>query len=366
MMIGIIAILKICFSKQNGKIPLNSTLVYLFLGTWIIYQTLVNFLFAQNITRSNSVTVWIVLGLFISFYIVKNPNSSQEIISYSLIFACFNSISSFLVWLLAVKKVLPETVGYQIDPIYGDIGVFVSTYEANIFAGLVTVWSLIAMTEYGFILPKKFRLLLIYIAPVVCLLAATRTALLIWVIGVLFLLISKQNWRIFSFLCFVTLISVIFSQIIKDYKTIAISEKFTSVFVSLNQALSYRIETWRIALDDLRSESFLSHGYGMNAFPDMHLDPSQRKLGLGRFLGNIFLQILYSGGLVSLFFVLMAILVILNYRRSKNGFIIFGAYTLLSLITSTLWLAQTWIFLGLALATPKQKSDNHFLSTNRI
>ena len=356
MLVGILALLRILFNSNKKYSQRNLSLVTILVSVWIVFQFFINAIFAVNISKSNAILIWLVLGLCMTIYIRNMGNRSIKILTNSLYFSMINSVASIIVWLAVSSGNL--NTGFQIDPIYGDVAIYVAAFEANIFAGLIAIWSIVAMTKYGSLVSNKVRISIIVLAPIVCVLAATRTAIAVWAFAITVLLFQNRNLRLFFTMISTLSVSVITYLAVNYNNRITVSNKYISVFSSFGEALYYRFYTWTLAIQDLSIGSFLLHGYGMNSFPDMHPDPTQKDLGLGRFLGNILLQILHSGGLISFSLILLATVILLNYRKSKESLVVFLSYFALSLGTSTLWLAQTWILLGLALALPVESSKS--------
>ncbi|WP_353665316.1 O-antigen ligase family protein [Microbacterium sp. che218] len=341
---GLAVVVDVAFKRRRYK---KSQLALLgLLALWLIVGTLASLFFSPVVSASLVIIAWIFLGLCMAAWISLDRRRARQVVRVSIWAAFIASLLAILVW--GGTFLGFTSWGVQLDPTYGGYAVYLTSLEANIFAGLITLWSAVAMTRWGATVPAYIRVSVVCLAPVVALAAHTRTALIAWVFSLVIFAFARRA-RVVRWSIGLLLVGVFF-LFASGVSTGGLGlDKFGEIADFGSGTGSYRSLTWEFALQDFLSSGSSLIGLGNNTFGLRHIDPSKPGLTEPWYLGNVFLQVLYDTGILGSVLLVVAALVLVIRTRSFSGFVILATYLILGALTSVLWLAQTWIFVGLAL-----------------
>lgn len=322
-----------------------------YVGLWLLAQVPISVYFSPNVGQSLNLVIWMFLN-FCNFLWLYKYSSIQSIINISMRIAALQVILGILLFMLA--QVSGIEIGVQHDPTYGGLAVYVATIEANVYAGLITIWSLVSFTRYRMVAGKLTFLTLRYLTPFAILASQTRTALLAWTVAAVALYLAKSK-KYISFSYFAVTILVVIIAIGRNVRIPSYFSKF-NYLLDLNQGNGlYRALARSVAVSDLNQLKGWLTGLGFNSFGQRHLDPTLN--GVPWYLGDVTLQIVYGGGLISFLILFSLAWRIGTTLKSYTAFTLFLAWYLLSTSTSVLWLVQTWIYL--ALIALKMRNDRN-------
>lgn len=347
MAVGLICCVALVLRPRLNKFRYDGS-VFVILGSWVGWLFLVTFVTAPSFDESLTVLIWLLLNLATCLYIVSYMPSVEIIVMVGVRLAFSLSILGVALWIAATSGVGKWFV--QWDPTYGGYAAYVTVFEANILASLVTLWAVIALSgrlcsRCGHIA----RVGLITLTPIVAIATHTRIALIASCLVLVASVFVYPKSRVLVLALVATIIVVInFSGI--DLEQFGLS-KFASP-LSLDEGTGrYRSATWGQAFADIESGGWASSisGLGANSFGQRHLDPSLPGSGARWYLGNLPLQLYYDGGLVAVGLVVFGLVRSFPRTRARLAIFFVVIYTLFAISTSTLWLMQSWIFLAIAL-----------------
>lgn len=326
----------------------------LLIGAWLLWLTAVSAFAAPQPSKSLAIVLWLALDLACAAWIARRRDLVDFTIGWGIVLSSGLAVLGIGLWVLATLGIWKY--GVQYDSAYGGFAVFVWSHEANIFAGLIVLWSLVAMTSIGRLAPSKARLTLICAAPMVCVAAHTRAALLTWLLAVVALAVLRRGRAIFA--------SVIGGGLVLfvGIKVFAGSDsglgKFLDPFDFKSGTGLVRQDAWRRAAQDILGSGYrLLIGGGANSFSQNYTDPTQPGSGAPWYLSNLPLQIVYDGGLVAAVVFVSACAVLLVGARSRSAAVLACAALVLNLSTSALWFLQSWVFVGLLVAVHSRRPD---------
>jgi hypothetical protein len=261
------------------------------------------------------------------------------------------------IFLFTLAEMSGIEIGVQHDPTYGGVAVYVTAIEANVYSGLITIWSLVTFTRYRMVAGKLSFLTLRYLTPLAILASQTRTAFLAWTLAAVGLYLAKSK-RYISFSYFAVVILITIIALGRNVRIPSFFSKF-NYLLDLNQGNGlYRALARSAAVSDLNQLQGWLMGLGFNSFGQRHLDPTLH--GVAWYLGDVTLQIVYGGGLISFLILFSLAWRIGHDLKSYSAFILFLAWYLLSTSTSVLWLVQTWIYLSLVALKIEESRDQTF------
>ncbi len=314
---------------------------------WLAFLGVTTQLHAPTPGSSHAVYVWLLLDFVLMLWIVRNREQWKRIVSTSIVASVVLCIVGIPLWLLAGAGL--TAWGVQRDYTYGGYAVYVTVYEANIYASLIVLWSVVAMTRFALHVPPSLRGFLIFAAPIASVAAHTRAALAAWVLAAVIAVVRTRGGQ--------SIRAGILASVLGSTALFTLSNpfgyeglsKFVNPFDFSGGTGEYRSNSWLVALDDIQNSGSWLFGLGLNTFGQRHVDPTKVAEQAPWYLGNVGMQILYDGGLISLVLVSCAVLGVLRASGAGDGVLIFAAYVIVGSLTSTLWLAQTWILAGLAI-----------------
>ena len=212
---------------------------------------------------------------------------------------------------LAVAAYISASVGgpqygVQPDPSYGGYAAYVTMFEANILAGIVTVWFLIAVAARDR-LPRWSRRCLFVFGPLVPFVTHTRSAILGGIVGFVILLAADRRTRVVGLrIAALTLLVLVSIVIWKPAGFTSAVTKFTTGATTL-QDVPYagtglyagtgevRIDSWKTAVGDLQGSRWV-FGLGTDSFGQRHYDPTRPDITRSDYLGNLPLELVYDAG----------------------------------------------------------------------
>lgn len=319
---------------------------------WLLLQVIISAYKSPDFTSSLNLVVWIFLNLMSLIWLVLFSNFA-EVLKFGFRIAAFMvvlGISFYILWLATGLQ-----VGMQVDPTYGGVALYVSVFEANIYAGLIAIWSLIAMTQHGVYAGNITHRIILWVTPIALVLAQTRTALVAWLIGVI--LINRKSISLLVISTYSFLLLLLINVLVDLTSKIPIGfQKFKFLFNFSEGNGLYRQNARKTALGDLNSPADWLTGLGFNSFGHRHLDPTLH--GVPWYLGDVTLQVIYGGGLMSFGLIAFLTFKVFFSLKSFNVFVLFLSWYTLGTSTSTLWLIQTWIYVGLTIMLLNERQAN--------
>jgi hypothetical protein len=312
---------------------------------WLAWLAVVSMAHSPDVQKSAVIVAWLALDMVAAYYIIARVTTLRPLISTGIWCALLSSIAAVALWASA-------TAGHghllvQPDPAYGGYSAYVGALESNILAELVILWSVVALSDRlcGHV-NKNVRRALILMTPVVGLCTHTRIAVVCSLI-VLGVALVRNTLQMRVPVVFLGLATVMYAGTI-NIDALGLT-KFSQPF-SLQQGTGlYRAVTWQTALNDVHnSSSALLTGLGANSFGQRHLDPSLPDSNTPWYLGNLPLQLFYDGGIVALILVVCAVLRLLRSVGGATAICFVVVYVIMGTSTSSLWLMQSWIFVGIA------------------
>lgn len=325
----------------------------LLIGAWLLWLAGVSAIAAPQPFKSLAIVLWLLFDLACACWIVRHRHLVGFAVSCGVVLAAGLAVLGISLWVMATFGIWEY--GVQYDSAYGGFAVFVWTHEANVFAGLIVLWSLVAMTSVGRSAPDKARLVLICVAPMVCVATHTRAALLAWLLAVAGIAVLRRGRAV------VPLLGgglVLFTGI----RFFAAADrglgKFIDPFDFDTGTGLVRANAWQQATRDILDSGYrLLIGRGANSFSQNYTDPTQPGTGVPWYLGNLPLQVVYDGGLVAAILFVAACGVILVGARSRSAVVLAGAALVLNVSTSTLWFLQLWVFAGILVAVLRRRAS---------
>ncbi|SMG36745.1 hypothetical protein SAMN02745947_02513 [Rhodococcus rhodochrous J3] len=348
MVVGAAALASLLLGTQRQALTRGQQYVIGLLAAWLIFLAVTTQLNAPNPVSSAPVWAWLLFDLSIMVWIAKNDECIRRIVTISIWCASALCLVGIPLWAAAQAGI--TTWGVQQDYTYGGYAVYVTVYEANIYASLIVLWAIVAMTQFAAHVPTSIRMFLVLAAPIATVAAHTRAALVAWVFAAIVMLFRKKvTTGVKVSLAAAGAFAVAFFANVSATNFDGLS-KFVNPFDFSGGTGGYRSDSWQVALSDLSSTVSWLAGLGLNSFGQRHLDPTKISQQEAWYLGNIGIQILYDGGLIAVLLVAGALVLTLTRARSLDALVLTVSFAIVASLTSTLWLSQTWIFAGLALA----------------
>lgn len=346
MIAGAAAAASLFFDRRKSRFTDAQRTIVAMLAGWLFYLTVTTVLHAPSPSGSASVLVWLAIDLALLVWIATNTEYARLIIKFSIGASAVLCGVGIVIWYLAQSGL--TTWGVQQDFTYGGYAVYVTVYEANIFASLVVLWSVVAMTKYSRHVSTPLRMFLIFAAPIASVAAHTRAALAAWVLAAAIMIFRKNVAKgVKASLALAGGVSVIFFANVANSSLDGLS-KFVNPFDFSGGTGGYRSNSWQVALQDTIGSTGWFAGLGLNTFGQRHVDPTKVSQQEPWYLGNISIQLFHDGGILAVILVGGALILTLLWIRSLDALMIALCYGVVATLTSTLWLAQTWIFAGLA------------------
>lgn len=348
---------------QRRKIPRFQFNLFLVVYLWIAYLAVVSILHSVDVGKSISTLAWMAVCATAAFWISVNPDFIGLIVR-SAVWVNF-AVALAAILLYGLSNISGYSIGAQFDPAYGGYAVYVLSIEANILGGLVCIWSVICIADPLRQFSSRLRIAMLFIAPVAILATHTRGALLAFVLALAILGFTRG--RIIASAAFVGVVCWIGFSLATRYDP-GLAKFATGLDFSGGTEI-VRYTSWKVAWSDISSstENFV-FGSGFNSFGQRHLDPTVPDMTRPSYLGNLPLQLLYDGGIITLLVVSMVVFAVWRRAGRAIGFgvatAILVAYTTISIGTSVLWLLETWMLVGLAAANGRRGDSRRLPGNN--
>ena len=259
---------------------------------------------APSPSKSFTVLIWLTVDTLIVFTLTRTPRYRPIILRWGTGTAAVVSVLAVAAYISASSG--GPQYGVQPDPSYGGYAAYVTTFEANILAGIVTVWFLIAVAARDRV-PRWSRRCLFLFGPLVPFATHTRSAVLAVIVGFVILIAADRRIRVVGLrIAALTFLVLVLLVILKPAGFTSAVTKFTTggtVLTDVPYAGSglyagtgeVRIDGWKTAVGDLRGSGWV-FGLGTNSFGQRHVDPTRPDIARSDYLGNLPLEIVYDAG----------------------------------------------------------------------
>ncbi|QNN53981.1 hypothetical protein [Nocardioides mesophilus] len=319
------------------------------LALWLAWLSVVSLTTSPSPADSLVIIAWLALDLVAVMFLLWSEVDVAKLALFGVRAAVVSTAVGVVCWILATLGIARFLV--QVDPAYGGYAAFAGFYEANIFAGAILLWACVAQSRrLSYIVSPGLGFAVLVCAPTAALISHTRAAFVGSALLVLAVFWKNRSAVVFWFVPSAIIAASVLPATLLNSLNL---DKFAELLDFSEGTGRYRAATWERALIDLRDQSAWFSGLGLNSFGQRHLDPSLPGSGQAWYLGSLPLQILYDGGLVSVALLASIALAVYWRWRSKNAAVFLAAYLVVGASTSTLWLLQTWVFVGMAIATSK-------------
>lgn len=350
LVVGVLVLLRLVheiLSRQSRRLTASMSWSVVAIVSWLLFATVTSINIAPIPSRSISVLVWCLLNVITAFWISKSPNVWSVILRWGCRAALVCCFAALAFWAAATSGLF--AYGVQIDPTYGGFAAYVFSIEANILAGLLCLWALVGIVNPMSAVPRHTRVTLAFVAPVAILTTHTRAALIAYLAGLVFCIIFRPTSRKIAVSSLaiggVIMLSIMFTAGDAGFS------KFLSVLDFDGGTGGLRYRTNEVAVNEWWTSPERWIGLGWNSFGQRHIDETQPRLMLPGYIGNLPLQIAYDSGLLGVFWVALAAgIVLIGVRRIGRVdllLVLFVPYMIFSIATSSLWLLETWVLVGL-------------------
>lgn len=338
------------FLRQDARHRLSSAAVVSIaaVALWLVSGSFASVVSSPELNKSLGVLIWCALSFIGAIWVSTHRGEWHRMLSVGVWCAFTASALAVVAWTLATLGV--STLGVQDDPTYGGWAAYVASIEANVLAGLLCLWAIIAAWNPGDWIRRLPRLLTVLLAPVAILTTHTRAALVALLLGLFLVFLFRKSSR--PLVVGAGLLGVAATVGLAVRSPDAGFSKFSSLLDTSSGTGGLRRQINQIALNEWLASDARVQGLGWNSFGQRHLDPTQPFKNLPSYIGNLPLQVLYDGGLLAAASVCVALVAVLSIQlRARNlGLVVALAlpYFLFSIATSVLWLFETWFWIGIA------------------
>jgi hypothetical protein len=350
---------------------------------FLLWSLVATVAFAPDFHRSLSILVWLGSDYILLVCLLANVDQLTIIERVGSGLAVGWALVGVFLWIIAESGM--AAVGVQLDSVYHHWAAFVTAIEANIFAVMVALWTLIALSRWR---QKDWLVLLLAIAmPWAIVAAQTRAALIALAVGLAILLVGSRDRRgraaagavlvgilaAYGIAAIVTIPAAGIGTSPHPVPSASNSSKAPSPGtptpssppspppssspanpatkfgqLSLSSGTGgYRRLVWDLAFRDMHRWRLVL-GNGVNTFGQRHDDPTRK--GVPGYLMTLPLQIVYDSGLVGLALLLIFFVLLFREvpsRRRMLALALGAVFAITSLSTSTFWLSTTWIVMAL-------------------
>lgn len=313
---------------------------------WVSVMTVSTVLFSGNTISSLAIVAWLLTDLAVALYVVRHRKHWRIIVSTAVWASAACIVFGTTLWLLATAGG-PNLLVHP-DRTYGGYAVYLLAHEANILAGTVVLFAAACLTRFTNHLPYRLRAFVVLGTPALALATHTRTAVVALAAAAIAAGISQRQFKkTFVASTAATALVVLLSLTSSLLPNLS---KFGQLGDFQSGTGAYRLNAINTAFEDLKTSPIAAvFGHGANTFGINHLDPSLPAQAVPWYLPNLPTQILYDSGLIGFALVGGAFLLMMK-RRVKGADPLIVAAFVTSLTTSQLWLVQSWLLVGLALA----------------
>jgi len=336
--------------KRMGPSGLRAVIAMALLVVLNLVATVLN---SPNEKSSFDIVGWLVMDTVLLASLVQVPVTvlRRAVLRTGLACALLMGILAIGFWVLAEAG--GPLIGVQADPLYGGYAAYVGSSEANVAAGLLVLWGLIALASLrsGESVTWVNRWAAV-VCPLALIATDTREAILAYVVGVAVLAVRRGALRIRHVLIGVVIVTlgVAVLSLGGHSGSFGRSAAKLSSFTLASGDGALRVQSWSVAVHDMSEQQVLI-GLGTNSFGQRHFDPTLPGLDKPWYLPSLPLQTLYDAGGIAVACVIALLLFALpKERRARSlGYAMAAAYLVVSMATSPFWFSFTWIFVALAL-----------------
>lgn len=354
---GILAVISLLTQRGERRIAVPSAISIAAVLTWLAGGILSSALNSPELGKSIGVIVWCGLSVSSAVWVSQHPRLWPLMLRVGAWAAFASAVLSIAFWAAASAGV--AEVGVQIDPTYGGYASFVTSIEANVLAGLLCLWGLVAAWNPLGAIGQICRRALVLTAPIAILATHTRAALVAYVLGLVIVFVARRGAR--ALVLGATGTGGVIGVVLLATSADSGLSKFTSLLDTSGGTGKLRLQVNGSALEEWLGSTQHLIGLGWNSFGQRHVDPTRPFLNIPGYIGNLPLQIIYDGGLLALVAVAIAVLAVAwNALRTKTLAVMVMLsvpYLLFSLSTSVLWLFETWFWVGLAWGMQERSRD---------
>jgi hypothetical protein len=346
---GLLAGMALLSPKKSGRsLPVSAVVSISVVLLWLLLGAMASFTQSPELTKSLSVLVWCLLSVVSAVWIARNPEYWSRMLRIGAVLALVCSVLAVAFW--AAASVGVSSIGVQVDPTYGGYASYVASIEANVLAGLLTLWGIVAAWNPMRAIDRGVQRWLVVAAPIAILTTHTRAALVALILGLCVVFVCRRSAR--KLVLGAGAIGGVSSAALLLAGGDSGFEKFGNLFDTSGGTGGLRVQLNTLAFQEWKTSDSTMLGLGWNSFGQRHVDPTRPFLNLPAYIGNLPLQLAYDGGLLAVATVTLAasIVVVILLSRKRTGLVLAlaGPYLLFSLSTSVLWLFETWFWVGLA------------------
>lgn len=334
---------------QTGRLKLALRFAtrpaFLLLGAYVLWLGFVSVMFAPAPASSLGIVGWLgmdwLMAVLIAAIFVERTNTLERL---GLVAASGAFVVALGLW-------FGGGFGLQTEYVTGQRSLYGLSYEANLLGSTAAIWVLLAVTSsVGF---KWVRYLAVTVGTVVLLLSYTRAAALGLVVGLFVVALGQRRLRMRVVRAAVALAAAVAVLLAVSPQTFRpVVDKLSQIGAVNESTGARRTGAVELARQDLANEPLhLLTGFGANSFGQRHFDPSRPGERIPAYLPVFPVEVLYSGGIVSLFLLGGAFLNLLPRRRKARSLGVAAVFLVSSLATSPFWLGSTWILVGWAAAS---------------
>lgn len=355
-LVGLVAWCRIAFratgSNKVTSLSLSARGACLCIVSWLAISLVIGIWVAPSPSTSLPLIAWTAGNVGVAIWIAKTPWVVRRLLNCGVATATVFSVLAIAFWALAASGI--STFGTQPDTAYGGNAAYVSSIEANLLAGLICLWTLVHLSLH--LSSTLLTRALPVVAPFALLATHTRAAILAFGFGIMALVLYRF-WVVISSVALGSAV-VLFAGGTPWLSADAGLSKFLGLTNLREGTGAQRVANAAWAFEEFLRTGRLVFGNGFNSFGQTHYEPTLPGQFVPAYVGSLPIQLLYDGGVVALILVGSATVFAASgalRRVPKSALVgIVGAYTLLSFSTSSLWLLQTWLFAGLALAASSE------------
>lgn len=357
--VGIIGDLLKRRRTPDRSMPLSSWVSLSFVTAWLVGVAVSSAFNSPQPAASFSVLIWCGVNVVSAVWVAQHSEAWQTMIKVGVVVNVVCGILAIALWSLATFAGVVD-LGVQNDPGYGGYASYVAALEANILAGLLCLWGLLAVWNPNRALPAGLRVLSIAVTPVAIFTTHTRAALVAYFVGLILAAAFRSGARRLVLASAILVIPTI--PVLLASGDVGFS-KFLNLFDTTTGTGGLRERVNTGALNDWLASGQLFPGLGFNSFGQRNYDLTRPELAIPGYIGNLPLQIVYDGGILALALVVLSAAIAICRLIVKNGLglvLTFAVpYLLFSVATSALWFLETWLFVGLAWGVYKERVSPH-------
>jgi hypothetical protein len=347
---ALLLFLKILLTHEKQRIGSAGTRAVLALAGIVLLSVIATVVNSPNAKSSFDIVGWLFMDVVLLWSLLQVPEAMlrRALLRTGLFSALVMAVLAIVFW--GIAEAHGPLIGVQPDTAYGGYAAYVGSYEANIAAGLLVLWGLIALASLkssGSV--SWVNRAAAIMCPIALIATDTRAAIIAYLLGVVILAVrgGVLRWRHIMMGTVILALGVTFLSLSNQSGSVSRTSHKLANFSFTEGDGGLRTQSWADAFHDMGEEQALI-GLGTNTFGQRHLDPTQPGKDVPWYLSAAPLQILYDAGGIAVLcmsFVLLAALP--KERRARSlGYAMIAAYLLISMATSPIWFSFTWIFVA--------------------